>query len=88
MLEELGAVVSYHDPFIPRIKPSREHGALTNRRSVPLTSVRLAAADAVLIVADHDRVDYKQVARHARLIVDTRNALARAGIAGDKVIKA
>jgi len=76
MLEELGAVVSYHDPFIPRIKPSREHGALTNRRSVPLTSTRIAAADAVLIVTDHDRIDYRDVARHAKLVVDTRNALA------------
>src|SRR5688572_8431033 len=35
MLEDAGAVVEYHDPFIPRIKPSREHGHLTDRRSVP-----------------------------------------------------
>jgi len=88
MLEEAGASVSYHDPFIPRIKPSREHGALTNRRSVPLSKARIAAADAVLIVTDHDRIDYRDVARHAKLVVDTRNALARAGIAGEKVIKA
>jgi len=88
MLEEAGAVVSYHDPFIPRIKPSREHGALTNRRSVPLNKARIAAADAVLIVTDHDRIDYRDVARHAKLVVDTRNALARAGVAGEKVIKA
>ena len=66
MLEELGAAVSYHDPFIARIKPSREHAALTNRRSVPLTPKRIAAADAVLIVTDHDGIDYAQVARHAR----------------------
>jgi UDP-N-acetyl-D-glucosamine dehydrogenase len=88
ILEEAGAVVSYHDPFIPRIKPSREHGALTNRRSVPLSKARIAAADAVLIVTDHDRIDYRDVARHAKLVIDTRNALGRAGIAGAKVIKA
>jgi len=88
MLEELGAAVSYHDPFIPRIKPSREHGALTDRKSVPLTPARIAAADAVLIVTDHDRIDYRAVARHAKLVVDTRNALARAGLHGDKIVKA
>jgi UDP-N-acetyl-D-glucosamine dehydrogenase len=88
MLEELGAVVSYHDPYIARIKPSREHGALTDRRSVPLTPARIAAADAVLIVTDHDRIDYRDVARHAKLVVDTRNALARAGVAGGKIVKA
>jgi UDP-N-acetyl-D-glucosamine dehydrogenase len=88
LLEGQGAAVSYHDPFIARIKPSREHGALADRRSVPLTPKRIAAADAVLVVTDHDGIDYAQVARHARLVVDTRNALAKAGIAGGKVVKA
>jgi UDP-N-acetyl-D-glucosamine dehydrogenase len=88
MLEALGAVVSYHDPFIPRVKPSREHGALANRRSVALTRARIASADAVLIVTDHDRIDYAEVARHAKLVIDTRNALGRAGIAGGKIVKA
>jgi UDP-N-acetyl-D-glucosamine dehydrogenase len=88
MLEGAGAAVSYHDPYIPRIKPSREHGTLTNRRSVPLTPARLSAADAVLIVTDHDGIDYAQVVRHAKLVVDTRNAIARAGIAGGRVVKA
>jgi UDP-N-acetyl-D-glucosamine dehydrogenase len=88
MLEESGAIVNYHDPFISRIKPSRDHAELTARRSVPLTPARLRKADAVLIVTDHDQVDYGLVARHARLIVDTRNAMAKAGLKGPKVFKA
>jgi len=88
MLEEAGALVDYHDPYISRIKPSREHGHLTDRRSVPLTPKRLAAADAVLIVTDHDNVDYKLIAKHARLVVDTRNAMAKAGAVSRKIVKA
>jgi UDP-N-acetyl-D-glucosamine dehydrogenase len=88
MLEEAGALVDYHDPFIPRIKPSREHGHLTDRRSVPLNAKRIAAADAVLIVTDHDNVDYRLIGKHARLIVDTRNAMVRAGARGRQVVKA
>jgi UDP-N-acetyl-D-glucosamine dehydrogenase len=88
MLEEAGAVVEYHDPFIPRIKPSREHGHLTDRRSVPLTGKRIAAADAVLIVTDHDNVDYKLIAKHARLVIDTRNAMAKSGVRARQVVKA
>jgi UDP-N-acetyl-D-glucosamine dehydrogenase len=88
MLEEGGAVVDYHDPFIPRIKPSREHGHLTDRRSVPLNAKRIAAADAVLIVTDHDSVDYKLIAKHARLVVDTRNAMAKSGARSRQVVKA
>jgi UDP-N-acetyl-D-glucosamine dehydrogenase len=88
MLEAAGAVVDYHDPFIPRIKPSREHADLTDRRSVPLNAKRITAADAVLIVTDHDNVDYAMIGKHARLVVDTRNAMARHGTSGRQVVKA
>jgi len=89
MLEEAGARVDYHDPFIPRIKPSREHGHLTDRRSVALSPARLAAADAVLIVTDHDAIDYGLIAKQAKLVVDTRNAMTRAKAKGRaKVVKA
>jgi UDP-N-acetyl-D-glucosamine dehydrogenase len=46
-------------------------------RSVPLTPAALQAADCVLVVTDHTAVDYGVVARHARILVDTRNVLAR-----------
>jgi UDP-N-acetyl-D-glucosamine dehydrogenase len=88
MLEEAGALVEYHDPFIARIKPSREHGHLTHRRSVPLTAKRIAAADAVLIVTDHDSVDYALIGKQARLVVDTRNAMEKNRARGQKIVKA
>ncbi|HVO02587.1 MAG TPA: nucleotide sugar dehydrogenase [Candidatus Cybelea sp.] len=88
LLEKAQAKVEYHDPFITRIKPSREHAALAGRRSVALTPKRVAAADAVLIVTDHDQVDYGLIARHARLVVDTRNAMARNAVRNAKVVKA
>lgn len=88
LLEARGAKVSYHDPFIPRIKPSREHGALTGRKSMALTARTLKAADAVMIVTDHDDVDYKLIAAQARMILDTRNAMAKAGRGAKKTVKA
>jgi UDP-N-acetyl-D-glucosamine dehydrogenase len=44
--------------------------------------------DAVLIATDHDSVDYKSLAGHARLVIDTRNACARAGATGEHIVKA
>ena len=41
-----------------------------------------------LIVTDHDGVDYDRVVRHARLIVDTRNATAAVAEGRDKIVKA
>lgn len=76
MLEERKAKVSFHDPYVPVIPPKREHPAFAGRASVPLDAAAIKAADAVLIVTDHDAVDYDLIAREAKLVVDTRNALS------------
>lgn len=62
--------VDYHDPHVPRIVLDR-----AVFRSVPLDARRLKRYDAVVILTDHDACDYAMVARHARLVVDTRNAI-------------
>src|SRR5262245_47553359 len=54
LLEARGAVVSYHDPHVPVIPPTREHPALAGRCSVALDPATLAACDAALIATDHD----------------------------------
>ena len=83
LLEAAGARVEFHDPHVPVIRPSREHGHYAGRRSVALTAETLGGFDAVLIATKHDAVDYALVAKAAPLIVDSRNALA--GIAVDAV---
>jgi UDP-N-acetyl-D-glucosamine dehydrogenase len=88
LIEARGARVAYHDPFIPAIKPTRDHPALTGRRSVSLDLQSIANFDAVVIATDHDGIDYAALARAARLVIDTRNACARAGVSGPTIVKA
>lgn len=71
-LMELGAKVTYHDPFIPIIKRSRQWPDAAVLKSKPLTAKNIAAQDALLIITDHTKVDYKLIAQNAKLIVDTR----------------
>jgi UDP-N-acetyl-D-glucosamine dehydrogenase len=73
--EARGADVAFHDPHVPAIPRTREHPRLAGRKSTPLDPARLAGVDAVLIVTDHDAVDWDTLGRHARLIVDTRNRM-------------
>lgn len=81
-LLSLGAEVDFHDPHVPVMPVTRHAPELAGRRGVELTAETLAAADAVVVVTDHRAVDYDLVARHARLVVDTRGALrGRAGAA-------
>jgi UDP-N-acetyl-D-glucosamine dehydrogenase len=76
LLEEAGAEVRYHDPHVPVIRPSREHARHAGRRSESVTPESVAAHDLVLLVTHHRALDYPLLARHARLLVDTRNAFA------------
>jgi len=69
LLDEKGASVRYHDPFVPEL-------ALEGRtwKSVELTDEELAEADLVVIVTDHGRIDYARVVAKAQRVYDTRNA--------------
>ncbi len=88
LLEQRGAMVDYHDPHVTEIPPTREHAAYTGRKSVALDAKSLSAYDAVLISTDHDAVDYALVSKHSKLVVDTRNVLAKNGLSGDHHVKA
>jgi UDP-N-acetyl-D-glucosamine dehydrogenase len=90
LLEKRGASVSFHDPHVDVVPPTREHAAFTGRRSTPLTREAILAFDAVLVSTDHDDVDYALIAGNGEgpVIIDTRNAFARRGLSGDHIFKA
>ena len=72
LLEGQGARVEYHDPHVPCFSEDGHE-----YRSVALTPQSVAAADCVLIVTDHSDVDYRMIARNAKLVVDTRNVMPK-----------
>jgi UDP-N-acetyl-D-glucosamine dehydrogenase len=66
------AVVKYHDPHVSQL--------LMNRkiiRSVKLTSSELKKYDVVMILTDHTLFDYDFIVKHAKLVIDTRNAIRK-----------
>ncbi|HUR19267.1 MAG TPA: nucleotide sugar dehydrogenase [Vicinamibacterales bacterium] len=74
LLLKKGARVTYHDPFAPVIDGHHWTGGV-DMSSVPLTVAQLAAADCVVILTDHRQFDYPEIVKHARVLVDTRNAI-------------
>jgi UDP-N-acetyl-D-glucosamine dehydrogenase len=85
-LEARGAVVNYHDPFVPALPAMRHHAI--RLASQPLTPEFLRAQDCVLIVTDHDDVDYQFVVENSRLVVDTRNVTAGLECPRCQIVKA
>lgn len=78
--------VSYHDPYIPRF-PAGRHGDL-GLSSVDLTPESLQEADAVLILTDHSCIDYQEVVKHAKVVIDTRNATKGVTEGREKIVRA
>ncbi len=87
LLRQQGACVSYHDPLAPSIREAGLDMASVGTAGEPALGEALSAADCVVIVTDHSSYDWADVVERSRLVVDTRNAVARAGAAGDKVFK-
>lgn len=87
-LVEKGATPVFHDPLVATLP--QPHGAQPALavKAARLDAQTVAAQDAVLIITDHDSLDYALIHRHARLIIDTRNAMAQRGLMGHHVVKA
>ena len=88
LLERRGTLVSFHDPYLAEIPPTREHAQFAGRRSTPLDEATAASVDAAIICTDHDGVDYRLLVEHCPLVIDTRNACAGRGLPGERVVKA
>lgn len=86
ILKKRGAKVDYNDPYIPRTHKQREHDL--RMTSKPLNAQTLKKYDCVLISTDHSSYDYDFIVRHARLVVDTRNACAKVRAGRSKIVKA
>ena len=67
LLEYKGANVCYHDPYVKTVK---------SLKNTELTKENIEKQDAIVITTDHTNVDYDLMAKHAKLIVDTRNRMA------------
>ncbi len=82
-----GAVLAYNDPHIPRL-PAMRHYDVPDLSSTPLSAEVLADQDCVLIVTDHSAYDYEFIVRHARLVLDTRNATRHVTEGREKIRRA
>ena len=76
LLADRGAEVEYYDPYVPVIKPTREHPQWAGKKSVQWNRATIASFDLVLIATNHSSVNYRELADWADSVVDTRNAMA------------
>jgi UDP-N-acetyl-D-glucosamine dehydrogenase len=76
LLQQRGASVAYYDPYVPVIRPTREHPHWAGTKSVKWDRETVGDFDVVLVATKHASVNYRELADYARCIVDTRNAMS------------
>lgn len=76
LLRKKGAMVEYHDPYIPNIHHEFDGWQMESVKDM-MRSVK--EADAVVIVTNHKVYDYKAVIESAKFVFDSRNATGKIG---------
>ena len=70
-LEAKGAVVEYHDSYVPVVPPTREHAHFNGKKSVLIEN----AYDLILLSTDHAEYKDFDFSSYSCPIVDTRNCI-------------
>lgn len=86
ILSDKGAIVDYHDPYIPKLGPTRHYDF--DKQSVDLAAHTLKGYDAALISTNHTVLDMNFIVENSNLIIDTRNATKDVHSGHDKIFKA
>jgi UDP-N-acetyl-D-glucosamine dehydrogenase len=84
LLKDRKAKVSYYDPYIPVITPTREHAAWTGTPSVVLSKETVEQFDAVVVCTHHSCINWAELLSWSKLVVDTRHVVP----ASEKTYKA
>jgi len=74
LLKAAGSEVSYYDPYVPVIRPSREHSHWAGMKSIAWSQAEVSAFDAALVATAHANVSYDELVNWSKLVIDTRNA--------------
>jgi len=83
-----GAEISYYDPHIPEIPPTREHKEWTGLKSISWEEEIISQFDCAIITTAHDKVSFSDLAKWSDCIVDTRNAMKGISTSQGQVTKA
>jgi UDP-N-acetyl-D-glucosamine dehydrogenase len=84
LLRRKGALVEYHDPYIPHIHHEAEGWQMD---SIPDLMASVAAADGVVIITDHKTYDYKAIVEGAKFVFDSRNATRKFILDTEKIVR-
>jgi UDP-N-acetyl-D-glucosamine dehydrogenase len=84
LLRKKGALVEYHDPYIPHIHHETDGWQMDSVKDV-MKAVK--DSDAVVVITNHTVYDYKAIVESATFVFDSRNATRTVAKGSDKVVR-
>jgi UDP-N-acetyl-D-glucosamine dehydrogenase len=84
LLQKKGALVEYHDPYVPHIHHETDGWQMD---SVSDLMKAVKEADAVVIITNHKVYDYKAIVESSAFVFDSRNATREFAKGSDKVVR-
>jgi UDP-N-acetyl-D-glucosamine dehydrogenase len=83
LFQKKGALVEYHDPYIPHIHHENDGWHMDSVGDM-MKAVR--ESDAVVIITNHEVYDYEAIVGEAKFVFDSRNATRKVARDSDKVV--
>ena len=87
LLEERGSQLRFYDPHVPELPPMRHYSGV-RATPAPLDEKTLKECDYVVIVTNHDGINWDFIVENSSLVVDTRNATKKVTQGREKIVKA
>ena len=84
LLDKYKIHYNYYDPYISETKIGRQNQK--NLKSIKLSKKEIKKYDAIVILTDHDKIDFKMIARESKMIFDTRGVYKKLNIESKKII--
>ena len=84
LLKNKGAIVEYHDPYIPHVHHEHDGWQMDSVKDM-MKSVK--ESDAVVIITNHKEYDYKAIIESAKFVFDSRNATGKLGKNSANVVR-
>ncbi|MEW6083472.1 MAG: nucleotide sugar dehydrogenase [Chloroflexota bacterium] len=84
LLQNKGAKVAYHDPYIPHIHHETEGWHMDSVKDM-MKAVK--ESDAVVIITNHKAYDYEAIVNSAKFVFDSRNATRKVAKDNEKVVR-
>ena len=83
LLDKYNISYNFFDPYIKTTKIGRQNNKIL--KSVKLTK-EVKKYDMTIILTDHDNINYRLIAKEAKLIIDTRGIFRKLKLGAKKII--